>query len=215
MGWERGIGTSKSRVKSHFLAWAEAVPVYMSVHSSCDLPLIPNIFKVYFSIQDLGTTWLGPDTHGIAWMSSAGPQTMPQPPVHPALHRNGLAETWKHSPTWNSSSQTRFAGLELDLKVFSWVLTLRGCPTSSRAPSPAIKGAGPDRRCRAGLSNSPARPPAGPRSALWLWGLSLEAAENKNLRWLEAGSHPDHILFGCSMDSAMPVPGNKRTFYAG
>lgn len=45
--------------------------------------------------------------------------------------------------------------------------------------------------------------------------LPPEATANKNHRWLEAGSHPDHILFGCSIDSVMPILPNKRTFYAG
>lgn len=77
-----------------------------------------------------------------------------------------------------------------------WVMTVRNRPTSP-PPSHAIKDAGP-RRCRAGLFINPGLPPGPPKRPVVTGFVLLQAVENKNLRLLEAGSHPDHILFGSS-----------------
>lgn len=55
--------------------------------------------------------------------------------------------------------------------------------------------------------------PPGPRvpcARRWGWVSPLEATANKNRGLLEAGSHPDHILFGRSIDSIMPISPNKE-----
>lgn len=79
--------------------------------------------------------------------------------------------------------------------------------------SAALQSSGPLHQARGSVQGLKV-----PRAWWWWWWwrvLLLEITENKNHRWLGAGSHPDHILFGCSIDSIVPILANKRTCYAG
>ena len=126
----------------------------------------------------LGKRWLPP--------RSCSSEKRPSCDLEVGPHLETLLPNQTHRPPASPGSRL----------PLGWVMTVRNRPTSP-PPSHAIKDAGP-RRCRAGLFINPGLPPGPPKRPVVMGFVPLQAVENKNLRLLEAGSHPDHILFGSS-----------------
>lgn len=177
----------------------------------------------FVSTQHLGTPGLA--FRHLVEERGRAPCTLLPPPAHPAPQTKQTSLHPEAGPTWKSFSLLPANQVQRP-PSFTWKPSPPGldydsesAPPLPRLPSLQLKLGSEALQSSPPLHQARGSPP-GPQSALrprwwwWWWVLPLETTKNKNHPWLQAGSHPDHILFGYSIDSIMPILPNKRTFYA-